>query len=230
VAIIPARGGSRRLPRKNILPILGKPLLFYPVQAALKTALFDQVIVSTEDEQIKQVAGDCGARVMDRPEQLACDQASVVQVCQDVLAQLAGKGGLPTQFCCIYATAVFITPEDLQASFLMMEQFVDADMVMGVSPFNLQPLQALESCENGYLKPRWPAYSRQQSQCHPKLMASNGTFYWAKTHAFLKNKTFYPERLAGYELPWLRAIDIDTPDDYENAQRLAPLFLSRDLR
>jgi pseudaminic acid cytidylyltransferase len=228
VAIIPARGGSKRLPRKNILPVLGKPVLFYPVQAALKTGLFDQVIVSTEDDQIKQMAGKCGAGVMERPEQLARDQASVVQVCQDVLEQLDGRGIHPTRFCCIYATALFITPKDLQDSFSLMEQCADTDMVMGVSTFNLQPLQALEPQENGYLKPRWPEYNRLQSQRHPKFVASNGTFYWADTQAFLRDKTFYPDRLRGYEIPWIRSIDLDTTEDYENVKCLAPLFLNRD--
>lgn len=228
VAIIPARGGSKRLPRKNIVPVLGKPALFYPVQAALKSGLFDDVIVSTEDAQIKQIAAESGAEVMERPGQLTRDQASVVQVCQDVLEQLDGKGIHPTHFCCIYATALFITPNDLKGSFLMMEQFTDTDMVMGVSCFNLQPLQALEPNENGYLKPRWPAYNRLQSQAHPSLVASNGTFYWADTQSFLRDKTFYSDKLRGYEIPWIRAIDLDTPEDYETAQLLAPLLLRRE--
>lgn len=228
VAIIPARGGSKRLPRKNILPVLGKPVLYYPIQAALKTGLFDQVIVSTEDAQIKQIAAESGAEVMERPEQLAGDQTSVVQVCQDVLEQLDGKGIRPTHFCCIYATAVFIVPRDLQDSFLMMEQFADLDMVMGVSCFNLQPLQAMEPNGSGYLKPRWPEYNRMQSQCHPHLVASNGTFYWADTQVFLSEKTFYTDRLKGYEIPWVRAIDLDTTEDYETAQLLAPLLLCKE--
>jgi pseudaminic acid cytidylyltransferase len=228
VAIIPARGGSKRLPRKNILPILGKPALFYPIQAALKTGLFDRVIVSTEDDEIKQAAAESGAEVMTRPEQLAGDQAGVVQVCQDVLEQLDRQGICPAHFCCIYATAVFITPGDLHGAFSMIEQFAEADMVMGVSRFNLQPLQAMASNENGYLKPRWPAYNRLQSQHHPGLVASNGTFYWADTQAFLTEKTFYADRLKGYEIPWIRAIDLDTSEDYETAKLLAPLMLNKE--
>jgi len=227
VAIIPARGGSKRLPRKNIIPVLGKPALFYPIQAALKTGLFDQVIVSTEDDQIKQVAEESGATVMERPYELAGDRASVVQVCQDVLERLGDKGIHPEQFCCIYATAIFITPGDLQKSFLLMEQF-SVDSVMGVSKFNLQPVQALKTDEDGCLNPKWPEYNRLQSQGHPKLVASNGTFYWADTITFLTNKTFYTDKLRGYEIPWLRAIDLDTTQDYENVRLLAPLFLSKE--
>lgn len=227
VAIIPARGGSKRLPRKNIISVLGKPALFYPIQAALKTGLFDQVIVSTEDDQIKQTAEECGAVVLERPYELAGDRASVVQVCGDVLERLDGRGIRPAHFCCIYATAIFITPMDLQKSFLIMEEF-SGDSVMGVSKFNLQPVQALETKEGGCLNPKWPDYNRLQSQLHPKLVASNGTFYWAETTSFLTNKTFYTDKLRGYEIPWLRAIDLDTTEDYENARLLAPLFLNKE--
>lgn len=227
IAIIPARGGSKRLPRKNILPILGKPALYYPVQAALGSGLFDQVIVSTEDEQIKQTAEGFGATVMERPEALARDTAGVGQVCRDVLERLDSNGIRPTRFCCIYATAVFITPKDLQESFLMMEEPSCPEVVMGVSAFNLHPVQALENKEDGWLRPKWPEYNRLQSQFHPRLVASNGTFYWADTRAFLNNKSFYTDRLRGYEIPWIRAIDLDTPEDYRNAQLLAPLFLGK---
>jgi CMP-N-acetylneuraminic acid synthetase len=228
VAIIPARGGSRRLPGKNILPVLGNPALFYPVQAALKSGLFDQVIVSTEDEKIRHMAEQSGARVMDRPKVLARDRASVVQVCRDVLERLSPEGIQPAQFCCVYATAVFITPEDLQASFQLMDACPDTDGVMGVSRFNLQPVQALEIGGDGYMKPRWPEYAGLQSQCHPKLLASNGSLYWADTQAFLRQNSFYTDHLKGYEIPWIRAIDMDTPDDYKNVQLLAPLLLNRE--
>lgn len=227
VAIIPARGGSKRLPRKNILPLLDRPMLYYPVKAALKSGLFDQVIVSTDDDEIKQVAHQIGARVMDRPDKLARDDATVVQVCLDVLEKLNDERISPTRFCCIYATAVFITCMDLQDSFLMMEKFPQATVIMGVSEFNLNPFQALENADN-YLTPRWPEYNRLQSQLHPKLVASNGTLYWADTLTFLTNKTFYTDRLMGYEIPWIRAIDLNTPEDYKNAQLLAPLFFNKE--
>jgi pseudaminic acid cytidylyltransferase len=227
IAIIPARGGSKRLPRKNILQVSGKPALFYPIQAALKTGLFDRVIVSTEDEQIKKAALDCGAEVLERPCELARDRVGVVRVCQGVLEELSNEGMESAYFCCIYATAVFITPEDLEKSFLLMEASGDVRVVMGVSKFNLSPVQALELTENGYLKPKWPDYNGLQSQLHPDLVASNGTFYWAKTKAFLREKTFYGDKLKGYEIPWLRAIDMDTIEDYKNVEVLAPLLLNK---
>ena len=224
VAIIPARGGSKRLPRKNILPVLGQPVLFYPVQAAIQSGMFDQVIVSTEDDEIKACAKNAGAIVMDRPSDLALDDVGVVQVCEHVLVGLEMEGIRPDLFCCIYATAVFITADDLVKSQQLLIDSPDTDMVMGVSKFNLHPVQALEN-KDGYLDYKWPEFKGQRSQHHPELTASNGTFYWARTEALLKENTFYAKRLKGYEIPWIRAVDMDTPEDYENVCRLAPLFL-----
>lgn len=223
VAIIPARGGSKRLPRKNILPVLGRPMLHYPVKAALASGCFDRVIVSTEDAEIRKAAIGAGAQVMDRPEHLAQDRATVVQVCLDVLNRLAKEEIQPEWFCCIYATAVFITPRDISAAFETGKHCPEADSIMGVSEFNLQPLQALEKDTNGFLKPRWHEY-RQQSQVHSDFVASNGTLYWTKTKVFRVCQSFYTDRLAGYTIPWIKAIDIDTLEDYKIACRIAPLF------
>ena len=228
LAIIPARGGSKRLPRKNILPIQGQPMLSYPIETALETGLFDQVMISTEDDEIANAARQFGAGVIKRPDNLAGDRSSVVQVCAHALESLGSQGIRPTCFCCIYATAIFISPKDIKESLKQLEARDGADGVRGVSEFNLQPVQALEM-KDGFLRHKWPEYKGLQSQFQPKLMASNGTFYWAKTNYFLENKSFYPKRVKGYPIPWIRAIDLDTPEDLENARMLAPLILG-DLR
>lgn len=225
VAIIPARGGSKRLPGKNIIPISGKPAISYPIEAALKARIFDRVIVSTEDEEIKDISKNCGAEVFDRPEELAGDKVGVVDVCMDVLKKLGEDGISPDSFCCIYATAVFLQPSDLIKSCRILEQHPEGDVVMGVSKYNLQPDQAMVD-EGGVLKPRWPDLVRLQSQDKEGQVASNGTLYWAETKKFLRQKSFYVEKMMGYEIPWMRAIDIDTPEDLENARLLAPLFLT----
>ncbi len=220
VAIIPARGGSKRLPRKNVLPIQGKPMLTYPVQTAQKSKMFDRIIVSTEDEEIKQVALEAGAEVFQRPEELARDRARVVQVCKHVLDVLGGQNIHPEFFCCIYATAIFIIPEDIKNSFQLFNQEQSPDVVMGVSEFNLHPVQALEDKE-GFLHPKWPEYLGVQSQFHPRLVASNGTLYWARTSCFEQNPSFYCKKLSGYTIPKQRAIDLDTQEDLELARLVA---------
>lgn len=220
VAVIPARGGSKRLPGKNILPILGKPMLTYPVKAAQKSKMFDRIIVSTEDEKIKQVALEAGAEVFQRPDDLARDRATVVQVCKHALDILGEQNTRPEFFCCIYATAIFITPEDIKNAFLLFNQKPKPDVVMGVSGFNLQPVQALEE-KDGFLHPKWPEYLGIQSQFHPRLVASNGTLYWARTSYFEQNPNFYCKKLSGYAIPKHRAVDLDTQQDLEFARIVA---------
>ncbi|WP_321494908.1 acylneuraminate cytidylyltransferase family protein [uncultured Desulfobacter sp.] len=225
IAVIPARGGSKRLPRKNILPVLGRPMLHYPVKAALDSGCFDRVIVSTEDEEIRNIALGAGAEVMNRPDHLTRDQSTVAQVCLDVLARLSEHEEITSDwFCCIYATAIFITPEDICSALAMVEKDTRANCVMGVSDFNLQPLQSLEKDAEGFLKPRWQE-CMLQSQFHPQLVASNGTLYWVRTKDFVQQKSFYTDKMLGYKIPWIRAIDLDTPGDYDIACRIAPLLL-----
>lgn len=224
IAIIPARGGSKRLLRKNILPINGKPMISYPILTAIKSGLFDEVIVSTEDKEISLIAESFGAIVSKRPESLAQDRSTVVQVCEDILEKDEYK--TVESFCCIYATAIFITPEDIINSFKLLTTKPPADYVMGVSGFNYHPVQGLKEMD-GYLQSMWPEYNDKQSQFYPHLVVSNGTLYWAKRTAFLRDKTFYGERLVGYQLDSDHTVDIDTPEDYENAKKLSKDKLPR---
>lgn len=214
LAVIPARGGSKRLPRKNVVPLGERPMIAHVLETARQTGLFERVIVSTEDAEIGDVAEGAGAEVHWRPEDLASDQASVVQVCVDVLSSLAEP---PERFCCLYATAAFLRIRDLRES----EEWLDeADVVMGVSEYPIHPYKALENSVDGFLRPKWPVENARKSQEYPHLVASNGTFYWARTDRFLKEPTFYPERLKGFELPPERAVDIDTPEDLDWARKL----------
>lgn len=227
VAIIPARGGSKRLPRKNVLPILGKPILSYPIKAASESKLFETIIVSTEDEEIAKTAKAFGARVIERPKELAGDKATVVEVCLHVLEVLRCENKCPNYFCCIYATALFIRPYYLEESFKLLHTEPKADFVMGVSEYNLYPVQALIE-KDGYLRPMWPRYHATQAQSHPYLVASNGTLYWARVSAFQDVKSFYGRRLKGYFIPKIHSIDINTPEDFNIAQIYAPHLLLGD--
>jgi CMP-N-acetylneuraminic acid synthetase len=220
IAVIPARGGSKRLPRKNVLPVLGKPMISYPVRAALDSGVFERVIVSTEDAAIADTARSAGAEVLPRRDELATDQATVTQVCLDVLEQVGRAGALPESFCCIYATAIFLEARDLSESLRLLDVDPRCEGVMGVSRYPIHPYKALQ-WDDGYLKAMWPEQNERKSQEYPDLVASNGTLYWARSAAFRRNPTFYAMRLRGYVVPAARAVDIDTPEDYEWAQRLA---------
>ena len=209
IAIIPARGNSKRLPRKNILPLGGMPMLSYPVRAAIGSGIFDQVIVSTEDAEIASIAEKCGAMVHYRSKELAQDRSTMAQVCLSVLSEYSCH-----EFCCLYATAVLITSDTIIQAYNDLHQHPKADYVMGVSKYNLPPVQALKYDEDGFLSYMWPEFRGVQSQFHPDLCVSNGSFVWADTKVFMREKTFYGTKLKGYLVSNEEMIDIDTHDDY----------------
>ncbi len=195
-------------------------MLSYPIKKALKCKIFDKVIVSTEDDEIGKIAIDYGAEIIKRPNELAGDRATVVQVCNHVLDVLAVEDFVPEYFCCLYATAIFLSINDIVASFDLFFAPPIPDVVMGVSQYQLHPVQALEE-NGGFLYQKWPEYNDVQSQFYPKLVASNGTLYWARTSTFKTNGSFYCSRLKGYKIPFLKAIDIDTPEDFVLSEMVA---------
>lgn len=229
IAIIPARGGSKRVPRKNLAEINGRPMIAHPIATARASGVFERVIVSTEDREIANVSEAAGAEVFWRSEALADDQATVVAVCKELVDAIARVEAEPDIFCCIYPTALFVNVEDLIQSLALLEGASTTQVAMAVSAYAIHPYKALESV-GGYLRPLWPESNQSKSQTFPRLVASNGTFYWARTASFRANPTFYPERLVGYELPPSRAIDVDTTEDLAWVQRLARLYsLEREL-
>lgn len=209
VALIPARGGSRRLPRKNILEVGGVPMLAYPIMAARASGLFEHIYVSTEDKEIAEIAKRYGAEVIERPPHIAEDRSTVVQVCCHAFETYPDIDIM----CCIYATAVFLTPETLIAAHALLGGESEADFVMGVSEYEHPPVQALKADDNGYLAYMWPEWRGIQSQFQPHLVVSNGTFYWARRPALLEEKSFYGRRLRGYIVPSDQVSDIDTQED-----------------
>lgn len=210
VAVIPARGGSKRLPRKNIIEVAGKPLLSHVIEICLKAQLFDDVVVSTEDKEIASIAISAGANVHLRDLRLADDEASVDQVCKDVMLD-----HVCDVFCCVYATAALLKPKTLDASFKVFEAIPEADALMGVSSYNFPPVQALAVDENGYAHSLMPNYTKIKSQQHPKTRVSNGTFCWARTPSFLKNPTFYCSSLRVFDVPEGEVCDLDTEADLQ---------------
>ncbi len=217
VAIIPARGGSKRIPRKNIADMNGLPMLAYPVRTAVESGVFSHVIVSTEDQEIKEIAKKYGAEVVDRPPELATDQAFETEVYKQVLGTLDQQ---PEFFCGIYPTAILLEPEDFKKSFALFSEEPQSDVIMSVSRYPIHPFKALEAGDEGYLSMVHPKECLMRSQTYPHYVASNGTFYWLRTSAFLKDPTYYTQRLRGYELPSDRAVDIDEPEDLDMARAM----------
>ncbi len=208
IAIIPARGGSKRLPRKNILPLGGKPLLAYVIEACRESGVFSKVIVSTEDKEIGSVAQNFGATVHQRSDSLAGDRSSVVEVCADVLAKEECD-----VFCCVYATSALLTSETIKESSLVFSE-KQANTLMGVSKYNYSPVQAL-NVNGEYAELLMLEYSKVQSQFYPETRVSNGSFYWAERSSFLQEETFYGSKLVTFDVPDGQVCDLDTPRDYE---------------
>ena len=214
IAIIPARGGSKRLPKKNILPVMGKPMIAYPIEAAEKSNLFSEIIVSTEDHEIAETISKYSVQILDRPIELAQDHSSVVEVCTQILTSKEYES-IDT-FCCIYATALFLNNEELMSSYKLMNTQPIADFVMGVSSYNFPPSKALVQ-DGAYWKSMWPDFQTKKSQEFPDFTVSNGSFYWARRDAFLTEKSFYGNRLKVHKN---FQIDIDNLEDFQKAQAI----------
>jgi CMP-N-acetylneuraminic acid synthetase len=220
IAIIPARGGSKRLPRKNILSLGGVPLVSRVIRTAQGSGIFDDIIVSSEDYEILDIAQEEGVIAHSRPLQLASDRSTVVDTCIEALQTHPGK-----VFCCIYATAVMLSEETLRVAAEMFLSTKSSSVLMGVSKYNYHPVQALTVTDDGNAKLLFPKYKSLQSQFYPLARVSNGTFYWAKVDTFLKEKTFYSQSLALFDVPDSEVCDVDTEEDY---LRLVELFKKSD--
>ena len=212
VCIIPARGSSKRLPRKNILPVAGEPILSLTIKSAIKSKCFDQVFVSSEDDEILEIAAVSGANPFKRDDSLAGDRSTVVEVCLDLLEKLQYD-----KFCCLYATSVLLRWETIVESYKKFHFYLrhDTNVLMGVSKYNYSPVQALKVEKDASARLLYPEFKSIQSQFHPKTRVSNGTFYWSKVSTFFEEKTFYSNKLKLFDVPEKEVCDIDTMEDYE---------------
>jgi pseudaminic acid cytidylyltransferase len=216
VAIIPARGGSKRLPRKNIIDFLGRPIIAYTIDAAHESGCFDRVVVSTEDDEIAEIVRRSGAIVDRRPQALASDAAVVVDVCLDFLDREADAGRNWRVMGCLYATSPLRRAADIRATMQLLEPGF-CDFAMAVTAYELQPHIALKFAPDGGLSPMWPDLLAYRASDLPPLRAGNGSTYVVDVAAFRRSRSFYGPGLRGYDMPRDRSIDIDTPYDFELA-------------
>lgn len=210
IAIIPARGSSKRLPRKNILPLDGIPLLARVIRTLKRSSIFEEIIVSTENEEISDIAKKENAKVHIRPNNLAKDSATVVETCLDVLSKNPSK-----IFCCVYATAALLSASTLQKSLKKFKYNKNVNVLMGVSEYNFRPEQALKIENDGFAKMLLPEFNIKNQKKYSITRVSNGTFYWARSEKFIKEKTFYSTKLKTFDVSIKEVSDIDTSDDYE---------------
>lgn len=218
LAVIPARGGSKRIPRKNIRPFAGKPMIGHAIETALVSGLFDEVIVSTDDAEIARVARDLGACVpFARPTDLANDYTPTVPVVAHAIAACREAGWAVEQVCCIYPGVPFMLADDLRAALAVLED--GATYAFPVTPFPSPVQRALGRDATGATKPFFPEHTATRTQDLPPAFHDAGQFYWGLASAWLEGLNIH---LHGRTivLPSWRVVDIDTPEDWERAERM----------
>lgn len=220
LCIIPARGGSKRFPRKNISLLNGKPLIIYSVETAIASGLFDKVIVSTEDNEIAEIAMRAGAIIHDRDPQFASDIVRLPEVCMAVLHDLNTKTENYKTFCLLQPTCPLRTVRDLTESLSLLSE-KNANYVISVCEYEDPPFWALWQDKNGYLKFYWGEEYITSRDNLPSLYRHNGSIIWAKTQVFLKEGEFMSgNMITPYFMPFERSVDIDYPIHLQIAELL----------
>lgn len=217
LAIITARGGSKRIPRKNIKPFLGKPILAYSIEAAVASGLFDEVMVSTEDEEIAEIAKRYGAKVpFYRSEKTAGDFATTNDVLLEVIEEYEERGQFFDVACCIYPTAPFVTAEKIKDAMGQLETS-DADTLIPVVQFSYPPQRAMV-IRNGQLEFKYLEYIDSRSQDLEKEYHDVGQFYCFKVPAYKENKKLMLGSILPYVVDEMEVQDIDNESDWKIAE------------
>lgn len=222
-AVITARGQSKRIPRKNIKEFCGKPILAYSIESALKAGIFDEVMVSTDDEEIADIALKYGAAVpFMRSEEAADDFATTTDVLLEVLDSYKETGREFDELCCIYPTAPFVTAARLKEAMQKLEE-TQADSVFTVVPFSFPPQRGLVF-KDGRIQFQYPEYAQKRSQDLDVIYHDAGQFYCVNVEAFLRNRVLIMKEAVPVILPELEAQDIDNESDWKLAELKYKLF------
>lgn len=218
LAIIPARGGSKRIPGKNIKEFLGKPIIAYSIEAALSSGLFDEVMVSTDDEEITAIALKYGAKVpCMRSDRTANDFATTFDVIEEVINKYKENNKIFEYACCIYACAPFITGEKLKSSFLLLKEN-HFDCVFPIMPFSFPIQRALKMELNTKVDFFSPEYSLVRSQDLEKAYHDAGQFYWMQTKKCIEKKKIVTDNTGSIVITEMEGQDIDNEVDWKLAE------------
>lgn len=224
VCIIPARAGSKRLPRKNIKPLAGKPLLAYAIESALESGVFGRVCVSSDDDEILDVAREYGAEAITRPDYLATDRAQVKDVCAHLLEQFAEQGQAYREFGLLLVTNPLRTANDVREAYRTFRD-KEGDYLMSLVPFSHPPQRAVHVSGEGLVEPFFGLEYMTQTQELETLYRHDGAIVFAKVERFLEERKLYGSSVIPYFMPEERSVDIDTESDLRRAE-----FLLRETR
>lgn len=218
LAIIPARGGSKRIPRKNIKLFCGKPMIAWSILAAQQSECFDRIIVSTDDDEIASVARFHGADVpFVRPPELSDDYTGTIPVVAHAIQWQARNGEAAQQVCCLYATAPFVRADDLQRGLQVLQQ-TDAQYAFAVTSYAFPIQRAIRIKADNRVEMFYPEHFNTRSQDLEHAWHDAGQFYWGAAHAWLAGKPIFSSDAAPVILPRHRVQDIDTLEDWERAE------------
>jgi len=226
IAIIPARGGSKRIPRKNIKDFCGKPIIAYSIEAAKVSKLFDRIIVSTDDEEIAEVAKKYGAEIpFKRPEELSDDYTGTNAVVRHCLQWFIERGEKPDYACCIYATAPFLQPEYLKKGFDVLKNG-KCTFAFSVTSYGFPIQRSIRIRPDGYVEPIFPEYIPKRSQDLEDAYHDAGQFYWGRIKSFIDHKgspmsSPYAKPIV---LPMRLVQDIDTKEDWKRAELMFKIW------
>ena len=220
VCLIPARGGSKRLPRKNLLQINGRPLISYTIQSAIKSGVFSKIVLSTDDEEIAEVARKEGVEVDIRPEAMGHDDINTIQVLEEYLDRTNAWSEFDF-VCKMLPTCPFRSPDDVRRGVQRLIENPSFEFLVSVKEFEFPINLALKEMGNHQVEMHVPqAYVKLQSQDQENFLHPNGAFYIARSSAFKRTRTFFTERMLAYEMPAIRSIDIDYDYQYQMARIL----------
>ena len=220
LAVIPARGGSKRIPRKNIKLFGGKPMIAWSIEAAIASECFDRIVVSTDDEEIAQVARNLGADVpFIRPQALSDDHTGTIPVVAHAIEWQNKQGEITSDVCCIYATAPFLQPNDIVKGYQVLLSS-NADYAFSVTSYAFPIQRAIRITNSQRVQMFQPEHFNTRSQDLEDAWHDAGQFYWGHSSAWLAQQPLFTDAAAPVPMPRYRVQDIDTPEDWERAEWL----------
>lgn len=218
LCVIPARGGSKRIPGKNIRKFLGRPIIGYSIETARQSGCFDRIWVSTDDSEVAKVAIAEGAEVpFTRPSKLSDDIAGTNAVVRHAIEWARGEGMEPLEVCCIYATAPFLRPADVRNGLKYLESG-EFRFVVAVTAYEYPIQRALRRSISGMIELMYPEYALSRSQDLEPAVHDAGQMYWGFAEAFASEDVVFGRNTYGIMLPPERVQDIDTPEDWAYAE------------
>lgn len=218
VAIITARGGSKRIPKKNIKFFLNKPIIAYSIQSALESGIFEEVMVSTDNEEIATIAKQYGASIpFMRSAENSNDFAGTAEVLIEVISEYRKIKKKFDTICCIYPTAPFVTAEKLQKAFALLRE-KNADSILPITEFSYPIFRSLKINEQGQIEMNWPQYYSSRSQDLPKSYHDSGQFYFLNVVSLLEHKKLFMPNSFPLIIPETEVQDIDNETDWRLAE------------